>query len=64
MLRRSSAVAAIVGSVLVGINHGDAIVQGLWPASLAWKVPLTYAVPFVVASVGALLSSRMQSAST
>jgi hypothetical protein len=66
MLRRSSAVAAIVGTVLVGINQGDVIVHGLWhglwPASLLWKVPLTYAVPFAVATVGALLSSRIQSA--
>ena len=60
MLRRSSAVAAIVGTVLVGINQGDLIVHGLWPAPLLWKVPLTYAVPFAVASVGALLSSRVQ----
>jgi len=62
MLRRSSAVAAIVGTVLVGINHGDVIVHGMWPASLLWKVPLTYAVPLAVATVGALLSSRVQSA--
>ena len=61
MLRRSSAVAVIVGTVLVGINQGDVIVHGLLPASLLWKVPLTYAVPFAVATVGALLSSRVQS---
>jgi hypothetical protein len=64
MLRRSSAVAAIVGTILVGINQGDAMFYGLWPASLLWKVPLTYAVPFAVASVGALLSSRIQSSGT
>lgn len=61
-IRRSSAVAAIVGTILVGINQGDVILHGLWPASLLWKVPLTYAVPFAVATVGALLSSRVQSA--
>jgi len=62
MLRRSLAVAAIVGTILVGINHGDVVIHGLWPASLLWKVPLTYVVPFVVATVGALLSSRVLSA--
>jgi len=62
MLRRSAAVAAAVGTILVGINHADAMFHGLWPASLLWKVPLTYAVPFAVASVGALLSGRIQSA--
>jgi hypothetical protein len=64
MLRRSSAVAAIVGTVLVGINQGDIMFHGLWPAALLWKVPLTYAVPFTVASVGALLSIRIQSPGT
>jgi hypothetical protein len=63
MLRRSLVVAVIVGTILVGINQGDLIVHGLWPASLLWKVPLTYVVPFVVATVGALLSSRVHSAS-
>lgn len=62
MLRRSSAVAVIVGTVLVGINQGDVLVHGLWPAPLLWKVPLTYAVPFAVATVGALLGSRVPSA--
>ena len=62
MLWRSSAVAAIVGTVLVGISQGDVIVHGLWPAPLLWKVPLTYAVPFAVATIGALLSSRVHSA--
>ncbi|MDO8479136.1 MAG: nitrate/nitrite transporter NrtS [Candidatus Rokubacteria bacterium] len=56
--------AAIVGTVLVGINQGDAMFHGLWPASLLWKVPLMYVVPFAVASVGAPLSSRIQSTGT
>jgi len=64
MLRRSAEVAAIVGAILASINQGDAMFHGLWPASLLWKVPLTYAVPFAVASGGALLSSRIQSAGT
>jgi len=61
MLRRSAAVAAIVGTILVAINHADAMFHGRWPTALLWKVPLTYAVPFAVASVGALLSSRVHS---
>ena len=61
MLARSSAVAAIVGTMLTGINHGDVLFRGLWTAALLWKVALTYVVPFVVATVGALLSSRVPS---
>jgi hypothetical protein len=59
LLRRSTLIALVVGSVLVAINQGDALVTGRWDATLVWKVPLTYLVPFVVATWGALLSSRV-----
>jgi hypothetical protein len=57
-VRRSGMIALIVGSVLLAINQGDVLLAGRWDASLAWKAPLTYAVPFIVATWGALLSSR------
>lgn len=59
LVRRSSLVALIVGSVLTAINHGDALLGGSWTAALAWKVPLTYLVPFLVATWGALTNSRI-----
>jgi len=49
-----------VGTVLVAINQGDAIVGGRSDAALAWKVPLTYLVPFLVATWGALVNSRVR----
>jgi hypothetical protein len=49
-----------VGTVLVAINQGDALLAGWWQASLAWKVPLTYLVPFLVATWGALVNSRIR----
>ena len=58
MLRRSLGIAAVVGTLLLAINQGDVLLSGRWPAALAWKVPLTYLVPFVVATWGALLNSR------
>lgn len=58
LVRRSTIIALIVGSVLVAINHGDVLVTGRWDAAFAWKAPLTYLVPFVVATWGALLNSR------
>jgi len=58
MLRRSLGIAAVVGTVLLAINQGDVLLSGSWPAALAWKIPLTYLVPFVVATAGALLNSR------
>jgi hypothetical protein len=48
-----------VGSLLVAINQGDALVAGRLDTALLWKVPLTYLVPFVVATWGALLNSRV-----
>jgi hypothetical protein len=58
MLRRSAMTAAVVGTVLVAVNQGMVLVSGTLPASLLWQVPLTYAVPFCVATWGALGVSR------
>lgn len=54
MLRRSILTSAVVGTILIAINQGPEIVSGSAGAALAWKVPLTYCVPFLVASWGAL----------
>jgi hypothetical protein len=58
MLRRSLLTALVVGTVLVAINQGNVLIDGEFPASLYWKIPLTYAVPFCVATWGALINSR------
>lgn len=58
MLRRSLVVALIVGTILTAINQGSIILGGDFPPSLYWKVPLTYCVPFCVATAGALLNAR------
>ena len=58
MLRRSLLVAAVVGTILALLNHGDTIFAGNWKAALYWKIPLTYCVPFCVATFGALTNSR------
>lgn len=55
--RRSLVVAVLVGTVLNLINQGDAIVGAL---PLNWfKVSLTYVVPYLVATYGAV-SYRMR----
>jgi hypothetical protein len=58
LLRRSALTALVVGTVLVAINQGTVLLQGVFPADLLWKIPLTYTVPFCVATWGALSSSR------
>lgn len=59
MLRRSALTALLVGTVLVAINQGATLAAGQFRAALLWQVPLTYAVPFFVASWGALSNSRI-----
>ena len=39
---------------ITAINQGDLLLGGTWSASLLWKIPLTYATPFIVATLGAL----------
>lgn len=58
LLRRSAVTALVVGTALVAINQGATLAAGELPARLLWQVPLTYAVPFCVATWGALTNSR------
>ena len=60
LVRRSLTVAAVVGTLLIAINQGDVIVGGDLPASLVWKMPLTYTVPYSVATFGAIMNARRQ----
>ena len=50
--------ALVVGSILTGINHGDIILAGLMPD--AWKVILTYCVPYCVTTWGAATGKLAQ----
>ena len=52
IVRRSLAIAAVVGTVLNGISQGDLIVAG--EGIVLWKILLTYAVPYCVATYGAV----------
>ena len=58
LLRRSLYTGLVVGTILTGINQGNILLSGHFPASLYWKIPLTYCVPFCVATWGALINSR------
>lgn len=58
LLRRSAVTALVVGTILVAINQGTVLLDGTASLSLVWKIPLTYCVPFCVATWGALTSSR------
>lgn len=51
--RRSLAVAVVVGTLLNLINQGDALLSG-WSHLDLTKILLTYAIPYCVASYGAV----------
>lgn len=53
---RSFAVALIVGTALNAINQGAELWSGR--PLILWKLALTYAVPFLVASYGAYAAFR------
>ena len=58
MIRRSLKVALFVGTTLVLLHQGDTFWSGTWSTTLYWKIPLTYCVPFLVATFGALTNIR------
>ena len=58
---RGLKVSQMVGTILVAINQGDAIIGGNLPAAAAWKIPLTYLVTYYVstyAGVSAIMAFR------
>src|SRR5438874_766228 len=59
LLRRSFLTALVVGTLLTAINNGGVIAAG-GTLSLAWKVPLTYSSPFLVATWGGIVNARMR----
>lgn len=58
MLKRSLVASLVVGTVLTALNQGDLIASGSWNGALYWKIPLTYCVPFIVATYGALTNNK------
>ena len=52
IVRRSFVLAVIVGTILNLINQGDALLAGTH--LVAWKILLTYCVPYCVATYGAV----------
>lgn len=61
VVRRSLRVALVVGTLLILINHGDALLRGDLGAGRVARMMLTYLVPYGVstfAAVQALLEAR------
>jgi len=63
VVRRATVVAIVVGTVLVAINHGDAILRGELGVGRLLRIALTVMVPYCVStysSVSALRASARQ----
>lgn len=58
VLRRSMTASLVVGTALTLLSQGDTLMSGEWNSALYWKIPLTYCVPFLVATYGALSNSH------
>ncbi len=59
LVRTAIVTSLVVGTILTAINQGNLLIDGTLPAVLLWKVPLTYAVPYCVATWSALRISRL-----
>jgi len=61
VVRRALLMAAVVGALLITINHGDAILRGDVDRARLLKMALTLLVPYCVStysSVGAMRAMR------
>lgn len=57
-VRRALLTAIIVGSVLIAINHGSAIISGQVTRSRIIQMFLTVLVPYVVSTVSSVATRR------
>ncbi len=58
VVRRASRVAVLVGIVLAAINHGDRILGGEIDIASAFKILLTFCVPYSVSTYSSVLAVR------
>jgi hypothetical protein len=54
LLKTALLTALVVGTVLTAINQGNVLLDSRFPPVLYWKIPLTYSVPYCVATWSAL----------
>lgn len=57
-VRRAFFTAVIVGSVLVGINHGPALLAGDFSRGRLVQMVMTYFVPYIVSTVSSVSTRR------
>jgi hypothetical protein len=58
VVRRALAMAALIGALLITINHGDALVRGELDGGRALKMALTLLVPYCVSTYSSVSALR------
>lgn len=61
VVRRALKIAAVVGCVLIAINHGDALLNGEFSRRRFVQMALTFVVPYVVSTVSSVAALRDKS---
>jgi hypothetical protein len=56
VVRRSLILAAIVGSLLIAINHGSCVASGHFSSSCMVQSGLTFFVPYFVSTISSVLA--------
>ena len=59
LIQRASVMSMVVGTILTLINQGNLLFSGAYRASMAWQIPLTYAVPFCVSWTSVMNASMV-----
>ncbi len=59
VVRRAVSTSLLVGTLLTAIYQGDVFLHGPLTATLLWKLPLTYLVPFSASIYSAIAISRV-----
>jgi len=57
-VRRALGTMAVVGPILISINHGEALVHGTVDAARAFQMALTLFVPYCVSTVSTVSTLR------
>lgn len=58
LVRTAVITSIVVGTILTMINQGDLLTDGELQTAMAWKIPLTYSVPYMVATWSAVRIAR------
>ncbi len=58
IVRRALGYALVVGSILIAINHGDALLAGTVGGERLLKMALTVTVPYLVSTLSSVAALR------